>query len=175
MSSKVLNYKGQIGSVDWDTETNCMYGQLMYINDLVTYEACSPAELQEEFEAAVDDYLETCSELGVEPNKPFKGSFNVRIGADLHKRIAFKAAEQDISINDAVTRAIAEYVEDDPQQKFLENVNDQIRKHVYQASLYASSVRTSNEPRTAGLSWSEEIFQGLKGNYSLGQGRAHEH
>lgn len=165
MSSKVLNYKGQIGSVDWDTETNCMFGQLLYINDLVTYEACSPAELQKEFEAAVDDYLETCSELGVEPNKPFKGSFNVRVGAHLHKKIAFKAAEQGISINDAVTRAIEQYVESD-HQKFFDNVNDQIRKHVYQASLYASSVHRVRETRQSTPNWSEP-FEGLTSTFSL--------
>ena len=33
-------------------------GKILFIDDLVTYEAASPAKLQKEFEAAVDDYLE---------------------------------------------------------------------------------------------------------------------
>ena len=31
-------------------------GKILFIDDLVTYEAASPATLQKEFEAAVDDY-----------------------------------------------------------------------------------------------------------------------
>lgn len=110
MSDQVMKYKGQIGSVEFDFDDDCLHGKLLYINDLVTYEAKSIPELRMEFHAAVDDYLETCEELGVEPNKPFKGSFNVRIGEDLHRKIAFKAAEQGISVNDAVTKAVSNYI-----------------------------------------------------------------
>ena len=34
-------------------------GKILFISDLVTYEAQSPVELQKEFELAVDDYIET--------------------------------------------------------------------------------------------------------------------
>ena len=40
------------------------------------------------FEEAVDDYLELCKEEGKEPEKPFKASFNVRTGTDLHRKAA---------------------------------------------------------------------------------------
>jgi len=34
----------------------------------------------------VDDYLELCEEKGNEPERPFKGPFDVRTGSDLHRR-----------------------------------------------------------------------------------------
>jgi len=47
-------------------------GKILFTSDLVTYKADAPAMLQQEFEAAVDDYLEACVELGREPRKPLK-------------------------------------------------------------------------------------------------------
>ena len=37
-------------------------------------------------------YLEFCAETGKQPEKPFKGSFNVRIGADLHRKATLAAS-----------------------------------------------------------------------------------
>ena len=174
MKERVFKYKGQLGSVEPDLSRGYLYGKLLYIDDLIAYEAQTIPELEKEFQAAVDEYLEDCADLGVEPNKPFKGTFNVRIGPELHRKVAFKAASESISINDAVTKAIDDYVNDSQQQKFIDDMGDQIRRHVYQASLYASSVRTVSEPKASQLSWSE-TFQGLRGTYSINQGRIHEH
>jgi len=35
----------------------------------------------------VEDYLETCKALGREPQKVYKGVFNVRIEPELHKKV----------------------------------------------------------------------------------------
>jgi predicted HicB family RNase H-like nuclease len=48
----------------------------------------------------------TCKELGKEPNKPYKGTFNIRISPDLHKEAAFFAASRNISLNDFIKTAI---------------------------------------------------------------------
>jgi len=55
----------------------------------------------------VDDYLATCKTLGKQPNKTFKGSFNVRLSMDLHRKAAFIASKHSTSLNDFVKRAIA--------------------------------------------------------------------
>jgi predicted HicB family RNase H-like nuclease len=39
-------------------------GKVSFISDLVTYEAASSRELQQAFEMAVDDYIETCELVG---------------------------------------------------------------------------------------------------------------
>jgi len=102
----VFRYKGFIGSIDASSEDNCLYGKLLYINDLVTYEAQTVKQLHVEFKKAVDVYLKTCESLDREPMKPFKGSLNVRIGSDLHKEAALHAAMQGVSINEYIKSAV---------------------------------------------------------------------
>ncbi len=59
-------------------------------------------------EELVEGYLEDCAALGREPTKPFKGTFNVRVGPELHKRASTKAAEQGVSLNNWVQTALEE-------------------------------------------------------------------
>lgn len=110
MKNKVFTYKGFTGSVGVSFEDNCLYGKILFINDLVNYRADSPTELEQEFQAAVDDYLETCEECGLEPNKPFSGTFNVRIGPELHKKVALLSAQNDWKINQCVKEAITFFI-----------------------------------------------------------------
>ncbi|MCK5036518.1 MAG: type II toxin-antitoxin system HicB family antitoxin [Candidatus Sabulitectum sp.] len=104
-------YRGYTGSAEMSFEDNCLHGKIQLINDLVTYEANEPEELRLEFERAVDDYLGTCEELGRNPDKPYSGSFNVRIGAELHKSAATMAQVDDVSLNEFVKRAVQESIE----------------------------------------------------------------
>ena len=75
----ILKYKDYEGSAELDMACGVCRGKVLFIDDLVTYESASPTELQKEFVAAVDDYLETCLSLGKEPLRPFRGLFNVRV------------------------------------------------------------------------------------------------
>jgi predicted HicB family RNase H-like nuclease len=106
MSKQILEHKGFQGSVEFSFENNVLFGKILHINDLVSFEAESPVGLHEAFVEAVEDYLETCADLGVEPNKPFSGTFNVRIGRDLHRDAARQAVREDKSLNDLVKDAI---------------------------------------------------------------------
>jgi len=106
----ILNYKGYEGTADIDMSRKVCRGKVLFIGDLVTYEAPSPPELQIEFEAAVDDYLETCETLGREPQKPLKGQFNVRISPALHKTATMRALADNVSLNDVVVRALESFV-----------------------------------------------------------------
>jgi predicted HicB family RNase H-like nuclease len=68
----ILRYKGYEGSVELDMQREICRGKILLIDDLVTYEARTREQLQNEFESAVDDYLKTCRELGREPKVPIK-------------------------------------------------------------------------------------------------------
>ena len=72
------------------------------------FQTSNIADVEKEFHCAVDDYLIFCSEVGKEPEKEYKGTFNVRIKPELHKKLAFKALEDGDSLNKAVENAIAE-------------------------------------------------------------------
>ena len=64
-----------------------------------------------EFHQAVDDYLAFCKDLGKEPNKPYKGLFNVRISPELHRKAAIAASLHGETLNAFVTNAIRAAVE----------------------------------------------------------------
>lgn len=102
-----LTYKGYLGTVSFNSDDEVFYGKIHGINDLVTFEGESVDELKSSFKEAVDDYLDTCAASNKEPNKTFKGSFNVRISTKLHRRAALIASEKSISLNDFVKKAIS--------------------------------------------------------------------
>lgn len=102
----ILIYKDYYASVHFSAEDEVFFGKILGINDLVSFEGASVKELKKAFHEAVEDYLETCEQLGKEPNKTYKGTFNVRIPTDLHKEASVYAAINNISLNDFVKTAI---------------------------------------------------------------------
>ena len=106
-----MEYKGYIGSVKFSAEDEVFHGKLQGIRDLVTYEGTDVAGLKRSFYGAVDDYLTTCKKHGKSPEQPFKGSFNVRVGRELHKRAAVFASERNKKLNSVVSEALEKYLE----------------------------------------------------------------
>lgn len=104
--SDLLRHKGYFGSVEYSEQDQVFHGKLLYIRSLVTYEGTNVKGLRSAFEEAVDDYLEACKSEKLEPEQPFKGSFNVRIGRTLHQRIALAAAKQGISLNKYISEIL---------------------------------------------------------------------
>jgi predicted HicB family RNase H-like nuclease len=104
--SELLTYKGYFGSARYSAVDEVFYGKLEGIDDLVNYEGDSVKELIKAFHEAVEDYLETCQKIGKAPNKTYKGSFNVRIPAKMHRDAAILAASKDISLNNLAKKAI---------------------------------------------------------------------
>lgn len=106
----ILEYKGYHTKVEFDTEDFVLRGKIEGISDLVTFECKEPDKVVETFQEVVEDYLKFCMEVGKEPDKEYKGSFNVRISPELHKRLAMYAMMQGESLNASVEKAIEEYV-----------------------------------------------------------------
>lgn len=109
--NQVLEYNGFIGSIEISLEDNVLFGSLLYINDLITYEGKDIQELRQAFEEAVDDYILFCEECEKEPEKPFKGSFNVRIAPELHKAAVYEAQRRGKKLNQFVGEAIKRELE----------------------------------------------------------------
>ena len=108
--NNTIEYKGYIGSVEFSEKDKIFYGKVMGIRSLISYEGESARELLEDFHGAVDDYLESCKAEGKEPEVAFKGSFNIRLSPELHKRIYIYAAAHQMSMN----RYIEEILEKSP-------------------------------------------------------------
>ena len=104
--NNTMIYKGYIGSVEFSEEDCIFYGSLQGIKSLVDYDGATAKELIEDFHNAVDNYLEVCTAEGVEPERPYKGSFNIRISPDLHKKAAIYAINHNVSLNSVVEQAL---------------------------------------------------------------------
>ena len=100
--NNTMEYKGYVGSVEFSEEDGLFYGKVMGIRALISYEGTTAHELIDDFHGAVEDYLELCEAEGKEPEKAYKGSFNVRISPELHKQAVIFAASQGISLNSFV-------------------------------------------------------------------------
>jgi predicted HicB family RNase H-like nuclease len=97
--ANIIEYKGYIGSIEYSPEDKLFFGKIEMIEDLVTFEADSASELESNFKSVVDDYLVTCKELGREPQKAYKGVFNIRIDPKLHKKLYSEALKAGVSLN----------------------------------------------------------------------------
>lgn len=108
--SNLLSYKNYNGTVEYSREDDCLFGKVIGIKSLLSYEGESIKELKMDFQKVIDDYLADRRERNVEPELPFKGTFNIRISPELHRNIALYAMEHGKSLNAAVEEAIGKMV-----------------------------------------------------------------
>lgn len=108
--NNTMEYKGYLGSVEFSAEDALFYGKVLGIRALISYEGENAADLIADFHGAVDDYLELCAQSGVEPEKAYKGSFNVRISPELHKQAVVAAMSHNMSLNSFVESSIQKAV-----------------------------------------------------------------
>ena len=101
-----FEYRGYIGSAEVDSEDMVLMGKLLFIRDVIAYSGNSPKELEQAFREAVDDYLATCAKYGDEPDTPCKGTFNVRVGPEIHRDVALAARRRKNGLNDFVRDAL---------------------------------------------------------------------
>ena len=105
-----LSYKGYYTNIQYNEKDQVLFGKIEGIMDLVNFESDSAKEIEKEFHDAVDDYLEFCAQTGKQPEKPFKGSFNVRIAPELHKELFIASQKESTSLNSLVEKAINNYI-----------------------------------------------------------------
>ena len=102
-----LSYKGYIGSIEFSEEDALFFGKVLGIRSLISYEGESAKELLEDFHGVIDEYLASCAAEGKEAEKPFKGSFNIRISPELHKRLFVEAVSRNMSLNSLIQEKLA--------------------------------------------------------------------
>lgn len=103
---KHLEYKGYTGTIEYSKEDKLLYGKVIGIKGLLSYEGTTGSKLEADFINVIEEYLKDCAALGRDPEKPFKGSFNVRIPSELHRDAALKAMELNTSLNGFVSESI---------------------------------------------------------------------
>lgn len=111
MASDCMQYQGYSGSIEISLDDGCLHGRIQFIDDLITYEGESVPELLSNFHQAVDRYVADCLETGRPANKPYSGTFNVRIGPELHKHASQAAYKAGVKLNEFVSKAVRQAVE----------------------------------------------------------------
>lgn len=61
---RFIEYKGYVGSIEYDPEDKIYYGKLLNIDDFVNYHGSDGVELYKSYRNAVDDYIEFKREVG---------------------------------------------------------------------------------------------------------------
>jgi predicted HicB family RNase H-like nuclease len=107
----MLTHKGYTGVVEFDDEANIFHGEVVHVNDVITFQGSTVEELRHAFVESVEDYLAFCAERGEEPSKPFSGQFVVRISPELHRKISVGAHLERTSLNAFVTQAVQEKIQ----------------------------------------------------------------
>ncbi|MBR5336657.1 MAG: type II toxin-antitoxin system HicB family antitoxin [Lachnospiraceae bacterium] len=102
----MMNYKGYIGKVEYDDVNHVFSGTVINTRTVITFQGTNVEEIEEEFRASVDDYLEWCKEDGVDPEKPYSGRFNVRFTPELHQRAVAGAMMMGESLNSFMERSV---------------------------------------------------------------------
>ena len=110
----ILTYKGYQGSFEYDPEADIFHGDVLHINDVVTFQGRSIDELKAALAESIEVYLEYCEKKGRAPEKPYSGNFNVRITPEMHQRIAMQAARDGISLNKWIAGAIVKAADHHP-------------------------------------------------------------
>jgi predicted HicB family RNase H-like nuclease len=105
-----MEYKGYFGSVEYSAEDKTLFGKLDGIRELVSFEGMDVNTLEQAFKEAVEDYLSLCKEEGREPEKVYKGSFNVRIRPEIHRGLVRAAAIKKINLNAVAEDAFELYL-----------------------------------------------------------------
>lgn len=106
----LLSYKHYNGTVEYSKEDACLFGKVVGVKSLLSYEGNSIQELERAFQTVIEDYLADCQERNVQPEQPYIGSFHVRISPELHRNIAVYAIEHGKSLDAAVEEAIGNMV-----------------------------------------------------------------
>jgi len=104
----MIEYKGYLGDVNFDSEAHLFHGEVINTRDVITFQGKSVDELEKAFIDSVEDYLEWCKEDGISPERPYSGKFNLRLSPELHKEVAVTAKKMKISINKFVEKAVVD-------------------------------------------------------------------
>lgn len=104
----MIEYKGYTARIEFDDSVGRLHGSVVNSGSypIATFEATDVEGIRTEFHLSIDEYLASCEEDGVEPKKPFSGRLLVRLGPDLHQRVALEASESGESLNSWIKKSL---------------------------------------------------------------------
>ena len=112
----MMTYKDYHADVEIDQEAGILYGRVVDIKDVITFQGATVEETYQAFKDSVDDYLAFCAERGEEPDKPFSGKLPFRTTPEIHRRIYLASKATHMSMNAWMETTLAKAADDSLQE-----------------------------------------------------------
>ena len=112
--NQFMEYKGYHAKIEYSAEDETFVGRVIGITDVLLFDGGSVEELTDMFHQSVDDYLASCAEISKSPEKEYRGSFNVRLSPELHRRAAIAAEDRSLTLNQFMNEAVKSYLQASP-------------------------------------------------------------
>jgi predicted HicB family RNase H-like nuclease len=157
---KTLTYKGYQASVEY--EDGSLFVRVLHLDDLLVAECNAASDVPGALAELVESYLTDCVELGKEPSKPFSGTFNVRIGTELHRQAAMAAARDGLNLNAWVGAAVQEKLECDSLNTRFESVISSHNRDLSIVRIAQSLARVSDLSPSESASAFDEAFYAIQ-------------
>ena len=149
-----MKYKTYIGSVEFDEEKEIFFGSVLGIRTSITYQGQEAGSLVRDFHKAVDDYFAACTAAGTEPERAYKGTFNVRVSEDLHREAVLYGLRHDMSLNSVVEQALQHMVEEQLHQSALSSQEHEEMPHDEQRKQH----ETHDDQKEAAMEPADQSF-----------------
>jgi len=105
----MLRYKGYDAIAEVDDEAKIIHGEVLHLNDVITFQADCMADLEQAFHDSVDDYLAFCEENHRKPEKPYSGKVLLRMTPEMHREVITAAKRKKESVNTYIAEALSAY------------------------------------------------------------------
>ena len=142
---KMLEYKGYHAQVYYDADDNIFVGEIFGIVDSINFHAKTVDELQNMFHQSIDNYLAMCKHFGKSPDKEYNGVFNIRISPQLHKQLALRAFDENITLNSLVKDILEKGMNNNSQNQTIIWMSTQ---QTSDFSWYSDTMGDFNRPYT---------------------------
>ena len=98
----LMEHRGLLGTVNYDDGKRKLFGKVEGIRKSLPYEAQDIDSLRAAFESQVDKHLKHHNP----PDTSLNGTFNVRVGEELHRKAMIQAKQQRVSLNRLIKNAL---------------------------------------------------------------------
>jgi len=104
--SATIRHGDFVAIVEYEPEEKLFHGRVVNTRDVIDFWANRADEVEQEFETSIREYLDACREEGIEPEKPYSGKFQARLGEELHRKVATAAALSGKSMNEWIAEVL---------------------------------------------------------------------
>jgi len=95
----MLEYQDYKATIEFDEVDKIFTGTVKGIKTQIAFHGENATELENNFKASIDHYLEVCQKLNTTPEKQFSGKFMVRMTPGQHAMVSLKSKELNKSLN----------------------------------------------------------------------------